>query len=49
MYTDIDEIRENMGYCPQHDILFGDFTVREHLQLFGKFKSIILLILILFQ
>ena len=28
-----------MGVCPQHDILFDDLTVKEHLELFGIFKG----------
>ncbi len=28
-----------MGVCPQHDILFDDLTVREHLELFASFKG----------
>jgi ATP-binding cassette, subfamily A (ABC1), member 3 len=28
-----------MGVCPQHDILFEDLTVREHLELFAVFKG----------
>uniref|UniRef100_A0A8C3VVV7 ABC transporter domain-containing protein n=1 Tax=Catagonus wagneri TaxID=51154 RepID=A0A8C3VVV7_9CETA len=27
----INEIRENMGFCPQHDLLFNDLTLSEHL------------------
>mmetsp|Transcript_331 Transcript_331/g.689 ORF Transcript_331/g.689 Transcript_331/m.689 type:complete len:1928 (+) Transcript_331:176-5959(+) len=33
-------IRKNLGVCPQHDILYPDLTVREHLRLFGKFKGV---------
>jgi ATP-binding cassette subfamily A (ABC1) protein 3 len=33
------EIRENLGVCPQHDILFPDLTVEEHLSLFASFKG----------
>ena len=28
-----------MGFCPQHDVLFPDLTVKEHLELFSIFKS----------
>ena len=28
-----------MGVCPQHDILFDDLTVEEHLSLFATFKG----------
>uniref|UniRef100_A0A8D1N246 ABC transporter domain-containing protein n=1 Tax=Sus scrofa TaxID=9823 RepID=A0A8D1N246_PIG len=27
----IREIRENMGFCPQHDLLFNDLTLSEHI------------------
>ena len=29
-----------MGICPQHDVLFGDLTVEEHLEMFCVFKSV---------
>ena len=28
-----------MGVCPQHDILFDNLTVKEHLELFSTFKG----------
>lgn len=28
-----------MGVCPQHDILFPDMSVKEHLELFAVFKG----------
>lgn len=28
-----------MGVCPQHDILFPDLSVKEHLELFAVFKG----------
>ena len=31
--------RHILGVCPQHDILFNDLTVEEHLELFCEFKS----------
>jgi ABC-type multidrug transport system ATPase subunit len=37
---DMDEIRRNLGVCPQHDILFPDLTVEEHLTLFASFKGV---------
>lgn len=36
---DMEEIRKFMGVCPQHDILFPDMTVKEHLELFAVFKG----------
>lgn len=38
--TDMDEIRQFLGVCPQHDILFDDLTVREHLNLYCAFKGV---------
>lgn len=28
-----------MGVCPQHDILFDNLTVKEHLEMFATFKG----------
>ena len=28
----MNKIRENLSYCPQHDVLFGDFTLEENLR-----------------
>ncbi|CAK63380.1 unnamed protein product (macronuclear) [Paramecium tetraurelia] len=36
--TQIEEIRQFMGVCPQHDILFDNLTVKEHLEMFATFK-----------
>ena len=38
--NDMDQIRHYLGVCPQHDILFDQLTVREHLQLFATFKGV---------
>lgn len=32
----MEEIRSKMGLCPQHNLLFADLTVEEHLLLFAK-------------
>ncbi len=37
---DMEEIRKNMGVCPQHDILYPTLTVYEHLDLFAKIKGV---------
>lgn len=34
------KVRRLLGYCPQHDALLDRLTVREHLELFGRIKSI---------
>ncbi|XP_057718264.1 ABC transporter A family member 1 isoform X1 [Arachis stenosperma] len=38
--SDIDEIRKVLGVCPQHDILFPELTVREHLEIFAILKGV---------
>ncbi len=37
---DLDAIRADMGVCPQHDVLWGDLTVKEHLHIFAGIKRI---------
>ena len=46
-YTGIDDVlspeyledfRKILGVCPQHDVLFDDLTVEEHLELYCEFK-----------
>jgi ATP-binding cassette subfamily A (ABC1) protein 3 len=32
-------IRPTLGVCPQHDILFDQLTVTEHLQLYCAIKG----------
>ena len=36
--TDMDLIRDSLGICPQHNVLFGRLTVREHLSFFIRLK-----------
>mmetsp|Transcript_62430 Transcript_62430/g.122842 ORF Transcript_62430/g.122842 Transcript_62430/m.122842 type:complete len:2323 (-) Transcript_62430:80-7048(-) len=38
---DMQEIRRNLGVCPQHDILFPELTVMEHLQIYASFKGVL--------
>jgi len=38
--TDIHKVRESLGLCPQHNVLFEELTVREHLYFFGKVSKI---------
>ena len=33
---DISSVRSSLGLCPQHDILFDEMTVEEHLYFFAK-------------
>lgn len=39
MNTELEEIRKIMGFCPQHDILYDNLTVAEHLAMFATFKG----------
>lgn len=32
--------RHEIGYCPQHNILWPDLTCREHLEFYGKIKGL---------
>uniref|UniRef100_A0A0G4HPX1 ABC transporter domain-containing protein n=1 Tax=Chromera velia CCMP2878 TaxID=1169474 RepID=A0A0G4HPX1_9ALVE len=38
--SEMAQIRESIGVCPQHDILFMTLTVREHLQFFAMVKGV---------
>ncbi|PRQ44758.1 putative ABC transporter, P-loop containing nucleoside triphosphate hydrolase [Rosa chinensis] len=38
--TDMEEIRKELGVCPQHDILFPELTVKEHLEIFAILKGV---------
>ncbi|XP_006874024.1 PREDICTED: ATP-binding cassette sub-family A member 3-like [Chrysochloris asiatica] len=37
---DVDEARKSLGWCPQHDILFDDLTVSEHLLFYAQLKGL---------
>ena len=37
---DIATVRQNLGICPQHNILFSLLTVKEHLELFCAIKGV---------
>jgi len=37
---DLEEVRKTMGICPQHDILFDNLTVKEHLEMYAVFKGV---------
>ena len=39
LFEEMDEVREFMGVCPQHDVLFDLLTPREHLDIFYDFKG----------
>ena len=38
--NEMDEIRKNLGLCPQHNILWDDLTAREHIDYFGRLKGV---------
>jgi len=37
--SDMHAIRSEIGFCPQHDILYDDLTVYEHLVFYGNIKG----------
>ncbi|KAG8195500.1 hypothetical protein JTE90_010802 [Oedothorax gibbosus] len=37
--TDMDSIRRSLGTCPQHNVLFDDLTVLEHLWFYARLKG----------
>uniref|UniRef100_A0A452RCN2 ABC transporter domain-containing protein n=1 Tax=Ursus americanus TaxID=9643 RepID=A0A452RCN2_URSAM len=37
---DMAQIRRGLGWCPQHDILFENFTVKEHLSFYAQLKGL---------
>ena len=37
--NNMDIFRTSLGICPQHDVLFEDLTIREHLEMFCIFKG----------
>jgi len=39
IFEETDEVREFLGVCPQHDVLFELLTPREHLDIFFDFKG----------
>ena len=38
MFEDADTLRQFLGICPQHDILFDLLTTQEHMEIFYDFK-----------
>jgi ABC-type multidrug transport system ATPase subunit len=37
--TEMDQVHRNIGVCPQHDILWDDLTVSEHLYFYARLKG----------
>ncbi|CRK87607.1 CLUMA_CG001403, isoform A [Clunio marinus] len=40
IHSEIDEARKSLGICPQHNILFDELTVKEHLEFFIRLKGV---------
>ena len=38
--TTMDEVYGKVGVCPQHDLLWGQLTAREHLLFYGRLKNL---------
>ena len=38
--SELEDIRADLGVCPQHDVLYDDLTVREHLIFFAGLKGV---------
>ncbi|RKP20028.1 hypothetical protein ROZALSC1DRAFT_28441 [Rozella allomycis CSF55] len=38
--SQMDDVYRNMGVCPQHDILWDDLTVGEHLYFYARLKGV---------
>ncbi|CAM42001.2 putative ABC1 transporter [Leishmania braziliensis MHOM/BR/75/M2904] len=34
------DVRQQIGYCPQHNILWPELTCRDHLEFFGRIKGL---------
>uniref|UniRef100_A0A7N6BW12 ABC transporter domain-containing protein n=1 Tax=Anabas testudineus TaxID=64144 RepID=A0A7N6BW12_ANATE len=39
IHTDIDSIRKYLGMCPQHNVLFNELTVEEHIYFYARLKG----------
>ncbi|XP_072314586.1 phospholipid-transporting ATPase ABCA1-like [Eucyclogobius newberryi] len=37
--SDMDTIRKYLGMCPQHNVLFNELTVEEHIYFYGRMKG----------
>uniref|UniRef100_A0A9J8DHZ8 P-type phospholipid transporter n=1 Tax=Cyprinus carpio carpio TaxID=630221 RepID=A0A9J8DHZ8_CYPCA len=37
--SDMDTIRTHLGMCPQHNVLFNDLTVEEHIYFYARLKG----------
>jgi ATP-binding cassette subfamily A (ABC1) protein 3 len=48
LFEDMSKVRQFLGVCPQHDILFDLLTPIEHLEIFCDFKGMSNVVLYLF-
>jgi ABC-type multidrug transport system ATPase subunit len=39
VFAEIDKVRQFLGVCPQHNVLFDMLTAQEHLEIFCDFKG----------
>mmetsp|Transcript_30475 Transcript_30475/g.46700 ORF Transcript_30475/g.46700 Transcript_30475/m.46700 type:complete len:105 (+) Transcript_30475:1705-2019(+) len=39
IFNEMEDVRKNLGVCPQHDVLFDFLTPEDHLRLFAAFKG----------
>ena len=39
IFEEMSKVREMLGVCPQHDVLFEELTPEEHLRIFAAFKG----------
>ncbi len=40
LFDKMDDVRQFLGVCPQHNILFDLLTPEEHLEIFCDFKGV---------
>ena len=38
--NEMDDIRRQVGMCPQHSVLYASLTVKEHMELFAAIKGV---------
>jgi len=39
--TDMESVRQSLGLCPQHNVLYDRLTVKEHLKFFARLKVVV--------
>ena len=40
IFEEMDQVREILGVCPQHNVLFDQLTAEEHFEIFCEFKGV---------